>query len=277
MTTPADFYRAFEDRHRGSPEAVRQRQGAYLPFLAAVRASQAGPLLEDLGCGRGEWLALAQSQGWRAQGVDTDAAMLQAARDAGLDVREADAVDFLQSLPAASCSAVTAFHVVEHLPFAKLRDLLVECSRVLAPGGLLLLETPNPENLVVGASAFHMDPTHVRPLPPALLAFAVEFAGVDRVATLRLHEGIDDSRAVELIDVLASIAETLCCSPSMCDITCNTRSRSGAAGACGTCSKAAPDSISSTRARSPACANSSRIAISRASSAATRTSRSCRS
>jgi O-antigen chain-terminating methyltransferase len=39
------------------------------------------------------------------------------------------------------------------------------------PGGLLILETPNPENLVVGACTFWYDPTHIRPLPPAMMRF----------------------------------------------------------------------------------------------------------
>lgn len=206
MSSGGDFYRAFEDRHRGTQAGVEARQRAYLPFLGAMRHGGAAAALIDLGCGRGEWLSLARAEGWEVRGVDIDGPMLQAARDAGLDVHEGDALAFLRSQSNASCDAVTAFHVVEHLPFETLRLLLAECARVLRPGGLLLLETPNPENLVVGSSAFHMDPTHVRPLPPALLAFAAEFAGFDRVATMRLHEGVNDSRPVELIDVLAGVS-----------------------------------------------------------------------
>ena len=202
----SDFYRAFEDRHRGSREAIAQRHGVYLPFLAALREMQVPTRLADLGCGRGEWLQLARNEGWQGQGVDSDEGMLAACREASLDVRQGDAVEFLRGMAPASVGVVSAFHVAEHLPFETLQALVADSLRVLAPGGLLVLETPNPENLVVGTSAFYMDPTHVRPLPPLLLAFAAEYAGFARVATLRLHEGIADGRPAELIDVLAGVS-----------------------------------------------------------------------
>jgi O-antigen chain-terminating methyltransferase len=59
--------------------------------------------------------------------------------------------------------------------------------RCLCPGGLLLLETPNPENLLVGTNAFYLDPTHVRPLPPGLMDFLLSYKGFRDVAVHRLH------------------------------------------------------------------------------------------
>jgi O-antigen chain-terminating methyltransferase len=200
------FYRAFEDRHRGSREIIQARQESWLPFLRALREHESAPALIDIGCGRGEWLALARGEGWRVQGVDLDDAMLAACREAGLDVHRGDALEFLRGLKDAGVNAVTGFHVAEHMPFDVLRELVAQAHRVLRPGGLLILETPNPENLVVGSSAFHMDPTHVKPLPPALLAFVAEFAGFARVATLRLHEGLAPDAPAELIDVLAGVS-----------------------------------------------------------------------
>ncbi|HUR89850.1 MAG TPA: class I SAM-dependent methyltransferase [Ramlibacter sp.] len=202
----ADFYRAFEDRHRGTREEIAQRHRVYLPFLAALRDLVAPASLVDLGCGRGEWLQLARAEGWEVRGVDADEGMLAACRQAGLDVRKGDALEFLRTLGDASVGVVSAFHVVEHMPFEMLRRVVDEALRVLAPGGLLLLETPNPENLVVGSSAFYMDPTHAKPLPPLLLGFVAEFAGFTRVTTLRLHEGITAGGAVTLIDVLAGVS-----------------------------------------------------------------------
>ena len=86
-----------------------------------------------------------------------------------------------------SLSVVTAFHLVEHIPVDRLIHLLDLSVRALEPGGLLILETPNPENLVVGASSFYIDPSHLRPLPPGLLAFLVEARGFARVETRFLH------------------------------------------------------------------------------------------
>jgi SAM-dependent methyltransferase len=202
----ATFYRAFEDRHRGSRATIEARLAAYVPFLRALREQDHAPALVDLGCGRGEWLALARAEGWRVQGVDLDEAMLADCRAAGLDVQQRDALAHLRTLGDASAAVVSGFHVAEHLPFDTLRALIGETLRALRPGGLLILETPNPENLVVGSSAFHMDPTHVRPLPPALLSFLAEFAGFAQVATLRLHEGLSADAPVALIDVLAGVS-----------------------------------------------------------------------
>ena len=63
---------------------------------------------------------------------------------------------------------------------------LGEILRVLRPGGLFILETPNPENLMVGALKFHMDPTHVTPLPPELMEFTLEQSGFTQIQVARL-------------------------------------------------------------------------------------------
>lgn len=206
MTAASDFYRAFEDRHRGARESVQARQRVYLPFLDAVVQAGAPRRLADLGCGRGEWLELAAAQGWQARGVDIDDGMLEACRTRGLDAHQGELLAFLATVDTASLGAVTALQVAEHLPFETLQAVVREAGRVLAPGGLLVLETPNPENLVVGSNAFFMDPTHVKPLPPPLLAFLAEYCGFANVATLRLHEGLSADAPVTLIDVLAGVS-----------------------------------------------------------------------
>ena len=57
---------------------------------------------------------------------------------------------------------------------------------VLPAGGVLILETPNPESLVAGSVNFHRDPTHLRPIHPDTLVFVCESAGFDPVQTVRL-------------------------------------------------------------------------------------------
>ena len=59
--------------------------------------------------------------------------------------------------------------------------------RALAPGGILVLETPNPENVLVGACTFYMDPTHLRPVPPTLLRFLLEASSFEVLDVRRLH------------------------------------------------------------------------------------------
>lgn len=193
MTQP-DFYRAFEDRFRGPAEVVEARLSAYLPFLRPVADHHRGAAVVDLGCGRGEWLALLKRVGIQAHGVDTDAEMLKACVESGQQVTCMDAIDYLAGLPDGSQCAVTAFHFVEHIPFDTLHVLAREAMRVLRPGGLLMLETPNPESLIVSTSDFHLDPSHGHPIPPKLLAFLAEFHGFSDLKILRLQERKDLER-----------------------------------------------------------------------------------
>ncbi|MDF3034812.1 MAG: hypothetical protein K0S28_86 [Paucimonas sp.] len=204
-----DFYRAFEDRHRGSRDVIKSRLRVYLPFVRPLVSASHDPVALDLGCGRGEWLELLSEHGFRARGVDLDAGMLAACRERGLDAIQADAITTLRSLDASSVAVVSAFHVVEHIPFEAARELIRESLRVLHPGGLLILETPNPENLVVGTSLFYQDPSHVNPIPPELLSFAVEHAGFPRVKTVRLQEDpllLDEARPPGLFHVLSGVS-----------------------------------------------------------------------
>ncbi|WP_343728800.1 class I SAM-dependent methyltransferase [Duganella sp.] len=197
------FYRAFEDRYRGSRATITQRLRAYQPFVAPL-AEAGGADALDLGCGRGEWLELLGEYGLRARGVDLDDGMLAACRERGLQVETRDALAALRAAPADSLALVSAFHLVEHIPFDMVRALIAEALRALRPGGLLILETPNPENLVVGASSFYMDPSHLRPIPPPLLAFAAEHAGFARHQIVRLQEAaqLHTAARIGMISVL---------------------------------------------------------------------------
>lgn len=184
---PDQFYKAFEDRCRGSQRDVLARQTAYLPVLAMLQELDA-PAALDIGCGRGEWLSLLQQQAFIADGVDLDATMVRTCVENGFAVTQQDAVDALKQRQDTSLALITGFHIAEHMPFEALYMVVAESFRVLKPGGVLLLETPNPENISVGTSSFFMDPTHNKPLPPGLLQFLCEYCGFAPVKIIRLHE-----------------------------------------------------------------------------------------
>lgn len=185
------FYRAFEDRYRGSRELITERLKAYLPFLSPLKALYQDYPVLDLGCGRGEWLELLTTEGYAPTGVDLDEGMLEACQALNLPARKADALTALKELPDNSLIAVTGFHIAEHIPFPVLQELVAEALRVLRPAGLLILETPNAESLVVGTNSFYLDPTHERPLPNLLLSFLAEHAGFAKSKIVRLQERPD--------------------------------------------------------------------------------------
>ena len=196
-----DFYLALEDRFRGSRDLIKSRLQVYLPFIEPLKEVYPDLHAIDLGCGRGEWLEILGERGFQAQGVDLNAGMLSACRDLGLKVQTGDALSFLKKLSDESQVIVSAFHLVEHIPFEDLQEIVKESLRVLKPTGLLILETPNPENIIVGTSSFYMDPTHTSPIPPDLLAFLPEYYGYHHTKILRLQE-TPEIRELENLSVL---------------------------------------------------------------------------
>lgn len=202
------FYLEFERRFRGSIDLIRSRLQIYVGFFEPLRKIHGiGSPALDLGCGRGEWLSLLTEHGFSCHGVDLDEGMLESCQKLGLSAEKKDALAALGELPDNSQSIVSGFHLAEHLPFETLMVLVEQAHRVLKPGGLLILETPNPENLRVGATSFYLDPSHERPLPSPLLAFVGEFYGFKRVKVLRLQEDpMLRERAPELQDVLEGVS-----------------------------------------------------------------------
>ncbi len=183
LAAEAAFYPALEQHFRGTREELQARQGVY---RAWIDQAPPGPVA-DIGCGRGEWLELLATWGREARGVDTNAVLVAQGRERGLAMDQADAVTWLSQQPEASLAAITSFHVVEHLPFGMLLTLVAQARRALKPGGMIVLETPNPENLIVASHTFWTDPTHQRPIPPLLLDFIVLHGGFEVVAVPRLN------------------------------------------------------------------------------------------
>ena len=204
-----NFYKAFEDQHRGSREMIKSRLSVYLPFIQKIQAAHPNASALDLGCGRGEWLELLQDNQFASSGIDLDDGMLSACRSRGLNVQTGDALAHLKSLPADSLSIVSGFHIAEHLSLEDLQTLIKEALRVLKPAGLLILEAPNTENLVVGTSSFYLDPTHQRPLPSALLNFLVVYLGFARTKVLGVQESVplrEEHGPTSLFAVLSGVS-----------------------------------------------------------------------
>lgn len=182
-----DFYVKFENRFRGTEDDIKERLKTYLPILKKLKLNFSKEPLLDIGCGRGELLALLKENDIRAIGLDINETMVKECLDKGFEAVQSEALDYLMKQKTGSIGAITGFHIVEHIPFNFLLRLFEECHRVLTPGGVVIFETPNPENIHVGSLSFYYDPSHLHPLPPDVLAFAIENRGFEKVDILRLH------------------------------------------------------------------------------------------
>jgi SAM-dependent methyltransferase len=168
----ASEYVQFEELFRGPAERVSESQR---PYLALVRDQQ--PVL-DVGCGRGEFLALLAGEGIEAQGVDRDAGMVQRCTAAGMKATLADATAYLQGLPDGSLGTVFSAQLIEHLPYAELQRLLELSRRKLRAGGLFIAETVNPHR-ISALKTFWVDLTHQHPIFPEVALALSAIAGFD--------------------------------------------------------------------------------------------------
>ena len=168
------FYVDFEERFRGSEQEVEQGLRLYLSLFQGVGV---GDLVVDLGSGRGEWLRLLRKEGFDAKGVEVNPYFIEECEKEGLEIVRSDVFRFLKRVEDSAIGAITAFHLIEHLRPNQRLLFLKEMYRVLRPGGIMILETPNPRNILVSAGDFWRDPEHIAPVFPDTLSFMATSVG----------------------------------------------------------------------------------------------------
>lgn len=205
-----DFYSLFENKFRLSRDFIKTRLNKYLPFFSPFREVFSGNCKTlDIGCGRGELVELLIENGFDAYGVDIDAGMLNLCKEFNLPVIQRDAISELQALESSSLTLVSGIQIAEHLPLDVLEGIINESLRVLRPGGILLLETPNPENIKVASHNFYIDPTHARLIPSELLSFLTDYYGFYRTKVVFLNESpylLDPKNEVALYNVITGVS-----------------------------------------------------------------------
>jgi O-antigen chain-terminating methyltransferase len=196
VPAPASFdYSRFAERFRGPEEYVRRNVEFYKPFFAGCEN------VLDIGCGRGEFLSMMRDLGITARGIDLSEESVAQCRQNGLNAEVADLFAYLAAQPEQEFDAIFSSQVVEHLDPARLPAMIGLCATRLRRGGLLAIETPNPECLAIFATHFYLDPTHTRPVPHPLMAFYMEEAGLGGI---EVHEL---SPAVESVPEIAELPE----------------------------------------------------------------------
>ena len=202
------FYKQFEERFYAPRDVIKKIRYQYLKFITPLITAFPGSQAFDAGCGRGEWMELLEELGFSVVGADLDAGMLAECEALKLNAINADAVSYISNITSESQMVVTAFHVIEHISFDQWRLFINESLRVLKPGGLMILETPNPENITVATRNFYIDPTHLRPIPPLLLAYVAEQTGFARAKIIRLQEdkALKTKKHLTLEDVFSGVS-----------------------------------------------------------------------
>jgi SAM-dependent methyltransferase len=215
-TAPDVLYRRLEDALRGGEAEVRTHVEPYVRLAADQQ-----PVL-DVGCGRGEFLAACRDAKVDARGVDTNERSVADLRQRGFAVELAGVPECFAALADGSLGSVLAMHVVEHLPADALFALFRESARVLRPGGLLMIETPNAESLALAATDFWRDPTHIAPRHPAALTVLAREHGFEIEEIRAVHELPEGARipiapgdAPELERVIHAVNDRLFAPPDL--------------------------------------------------------------
>ena len=166
-------YVGFEDQFRGSPEDIQRRVAEYLPTFLGIGDRGSGIKASDVldvGCGRGEFLALLREHGISARGIDVNPAMVEVCRAHGLDAVTTDGARLLcapsRTVLSGDCCGAGNRASRAALPdalldaaFDKLRPGGRSCSRRLIPLLVRVLES------------YIRDLTHVRPRHPDTLKY----------------------------------------------------------------------------------------------------------
>ena len=168
-------YVGFEDQFRGTADEIRARLAPYADLFAG-----ASDVL-DVGCGRGEFLAVLSERGITARGIDVNESMVEVCRQKGLAAAREDALAYLRAQPSGSLGGLLAAQVVEHLDPAYLTNLLDASWAALRPGSVVVLETINPACWFAFFESYIRDITHVRPLHPETLKYLLLASGFENV------------------------------------------------------------------------------------------------
>lgn len=175
-------YLIFENKFRGPESRIKERLKIYLDFY-----KNSSKKVLEIGSGRGELLSLFKEKGIEAYGLDFDAAMVDCAKDAGLEAELGDANQHLRSLKDSSLSGIIATQVIEHMELDYLKEFLSLANKKIENGGCVVLETINPRSIVALTQHYFRDPTHVAPIHPDTIQYLIEGEGFDNLEVREIN------------------------------------------------------------------------------------------
>ena len=173
-----DYHDGYEKQHKRKLRTAR------------IRLSRASRLLPssnirilDIGCSMGFTVEAAMERGWEGVGVDVSREAVEACCSRGLECYSVDglALPFEEK----SFDLVTSWHVIEHV--SDVRKTLAEWQRVLKPGGILVMETPDASSPKVISRGKNYErfwaAEHTYTFSPATLSAFAQQAGFELLET----------------------------------------------------------------------------------------------
>lgn len=175
--TPHFDYLQFENQFRGSEEMIKERQQYYLKYFEGCVN------VLDIGCGRAEFIELAQKNEIGVTGIDMEANNQIYCRQKGIEIIHGDVFPFLVNNEDNTFDGIFSSQVIEHLPFRRLQQLAHLFYQKVKPGSYIVLETVNPL-CPLALQHFYTDLTHEKPLFPKVLRFLFENYKLNYVHTI---------------------------------------------------------------------------------------------
>jgi len=197
-----EFYSFQQGYLRGNYKIINERQKIYIPYLLSLPKKIVSQLyFLDAGFGRGEFLDILKKSGIKKiVGVDTNNKSVNQAKKMGTYAINKDVNKYLY-LTDKKFVGISAFHLIEHMSFKYFFDFLILSRDKLTDGGILIMETPNVENIIVGNTTFYYDHTHILKLPKLMIETVLKFVGFRKIKFIYLHPAKEkfDSKYDELL------------------------------------------------------------------------------
>jgi O-antigen chain-terminating methyltransferase len=199
----ADDDRIFKEHVCGVPELFKLRLKQYLPFLIPLNTVYPGAPVLEIGRRCEAWQDLLTGIGFRASGAALDSGTSRDDSIPGVvaEAQKSKVTGYFADLPANSQVVVSAFHIIESISRERLFTVFSDALRVLKPGGLLIIETINADNIMPTSQK---SPSGFRSISPLLLSSLAEHCGFARVKILRFEATRDllESTYGSLADVM---------------------------------------------------------------------------